>query len=228
MFRNSRLESRRRVDTEKTEERIIELVNRVRNFDDEEAFIELGHYLSYYINSFERRYIIAGTDAEEVKQECFIALWQKAITDFDPKRGKFRSFAILCIKRHLFSIMKGNNQQKRKLLNQSISLEQDRSEDGEYLTLASIIADDQLAVDESCEKKESDERVQQKLKSRLSPLEQEVYRLYLMQFHYDEIVSQLKRQFPKRRLTKKVVDNSLQRIRTKARSMVENDDLFEV
>ncbi len=168
---------------------------------------------------FGRKYKIAGHDADEIEQECLFALRYKAIEDFDPRRGKFRAFAILCIKRHLFSLIKGNNQQKRRVLNQSLSLDEDRSEGGENLSLASLIAEDALTADEEMEREENHQLKQDKLLDKLSKLEQEVLKLYLQQFHYDEIVEKLEKLFPDKRISKKTVDNSLQRIRSKAQDL---------
>ncbi len=115
------------------------LVKLVRDDDCQESFGELRKYLSGYIQLSGRNYRIPGCDADEIEQECLYALRYKAIEDFNPKRGKFRSFAILCMKRHLFSIIKGSNQQKRRVLNNSLSLDEDRSE-GDGLSLGNLIA----------------------------------------------------------------------------------------
>lgn len=202
-----------------SEDEIISLVKRARELDDQEAFDQLGVYLSYYISLFEKKYNIAGSDNDEIKQECLVALWQKAIEDFDPTRGKFRSFAVLCIKRHLFSIIKGNNQQKRKALNKSISLDQDRSDGEENLSLGNLLAEDCLAVDEQYEKDENYSEIQSKLMSMLSPLEKEVYKLYVKQYKYSEIVEKLKGKIDGVKVNKKAIDNALFRVRQKSRKI---------
>lgn len=206
------------------EEEICSLVNFVRELDCETSFTELKLYLGHYIRLFGRKYRIPGCDSDEIEQECLYALRYKAIEDFDPGRGKFKSFAILCIKRHLFSLIKGNNQQKRRVLNQSLSLDEDRSEEGESLSLINVITEDKPPADDEIAKEETHQMRRSKLLSKLSKLEQEVFKLYLQQYHYDEIVDELRKLFPSKRLTKKTVDNSLQRIRAKAQSMLNNDD----
>jgi RNA polymerase sporulation-specific sigma factor len=206
------------------EEEITVLVTHVRENGNESAFQLLQTYLNYYIKLFGRKYRIPGCDSDEIEQECLYALRYKAIEDFNPDRGKFKSFAILCIKRHLFSLIKGNNQLKRKVLNTSLSLDEDRSEGGESLSLISIITEDAPNIDDKIAKDESHQVRQNRLLARLSALEQEVFKLYLQQLHYDEIVESLKKVFPDKRITKKTVDNSLQRIRQKAQNMQENID----
>jgi len=207
---------------------INELVNFVRNMDDEGvtaiAFGEIRSYVDQYIKLFGRKYKIAGHDADEIEQECLYALRYKAIEDFDPSRGKFRSFAILCIKRHLYSLIKGNNQQKRKVLNQSLSLDEDRGDEGENLSLINLITEDRPTVVEELENRENHNVKKTKLLARLSRLEQEVCFYYLKQYRYEEIVEVLQEKFPDREISKKGIDNALQRIRTKAHNLAKSLD----
>ena len=210
----------------KKEDEICRLVHYVRELDCGTSFVKLRVYLNQYIKLFSRKYRIPGCDADEIEQECLIALHDKAIKDFDPSRGKFKTFAILCIKRHLFSLIKGNNQQKRKVLNSSLSLDEDRSEEGEHLSLANLITEDALAVDDEIAKNEIHELNRRRLLSKLSRLEQEVLKLYLQQCRYDEIVGELQKVFPNKNIRRKAVDNALQRVRAKAQAMMSDRDLF--
>ena len=206
------------------ESKIIILVNLVRKCDCQDSFGTLREYLSNYIHIFERKYRIPGCDADEIEQECLFALRYKAIEDFNPMRGKFRSFAILCMKRHLFSIIKGSNQQKRRVLNNSLSLDEDRSE-GDELSLADLITKGEPSVADQLEKIETTTATKQRLLSKLSKLEQEVFKLYIQQYPYDEIATALESLFPSKRFTKKSVDNALVRCRAKAQSMQKNLEL---
>lgn len=210
---------------DQTEERIITLVAEVRQTDSEIAFCELRAYLSSYIGLFEHKYKIPGCDADEIGQECLYALRFKAIEDFNPVRGKFRSFAILCMKRHLFSLIKASSQQKRRVLNESLSLDADRSE-GDDLSLTNLITKDKLSTAEKIEKAEVTLVTKQRLLSRLSRLEQEVFKLYIQQYPYDEIVDELEKVFPDKRFTKKSVDNALVRVRSKAQELTYAYEFF--
>ena len=207
-----------------TEDQIAALVDYIRESDCESAFLEIQAYLSYYIKLFGRKYRIPGCDADEIEQECLYALRYKAIEDFNPERGKFKSFAILCIKRHLFSLIKGNNQLKRKVLNTSLSLDEDRSENGEHLTLVNLITEKRPSVEAQLVKDEDRQIHEARLLAKLSRLEQEVFKLYIQQLHYDEIVVELRKVFPGKKLNRKAVDNALQRLRSKAQNMAENLD----
>lgn len=211
---------------EQTEKRIIMLVASVRQNDCANAFDELNEYLSSYIRLFERKYRIPGCDGDEIAQECLFALRFKAIEDFNPLRGKFRSFAILCMKRHLFSIIKASTQQKRRVLNESLSLDADRSE-GDDLSLTNLITKDKLSTVEKLAKEETIFLRKQRLLSKLSRLEQEVFKLYIQQYPYDEIATALEEIFPNKKFSKKSVDNALVRCRSKAQDMAKSIDFTE-
>lgn len=206
------------------EEKIIRLVNLIRDSDCEKSFGEISKYLHQYIKLFGKKYRIPGCDSDEIEQECLYALRYKAIEDFNHSRGKFKSFAILCIRRHLFSLIKANNQQKRTVLNTSLSLDEDRSGNGEQLSLASLITNDSTEGVDQLAKDEMDEIRETKLLTTLSKLEKEVYYLYLGQLHYDEIVVGLRKIFPGRQINKKAVDNALQRLRAKAQLLSKSLD----
>lgn len=211
-----------------TEElKLTNLVVRVRDHHDEHAFVELQSHVEFYVKLFGNKYRIPGCDSDEIEQECWIALRTKAIEDFNPQRGKFKSFAILCIRRHLFSIIKGNNQHKRRVLNESLSLDEDRSDEGENLSLASLIVREEPAADEAVANDEDFLLKQAKLVQRLSRLEKEVFKLYLQQMHYDEIVTEIRRIMPSRPINKKTIDNGLQRIRSKALDLAKTLDFEE-
>lgn len=210
------------------EDRINKLVDLVRNHKCENSFIELANFLKKYIEIFGKKYRIPGCDSDEIGQECLFALRYKAIEDFDSDRGGFKGFALLCIKRHLFSLIKANNQQKRTVLNISLSLDEDRSgSDGDSLSLASLITEDSPEAFEQIIKLESTNIQEDRLFNKLSVFEKEVYDLYMKQLTYEEIVSVLKENLPGRKVDKKSCDNALQRIRTKAQSISNKIDWEE-
>lgn len=207
------------------EKRIALLVKMVRVSGCEDSFKVLYEYLSSYISLFGHKYKIPGCDKDEIEQECLYALRYKAIEDFNASRGKFRSFAILCMKRHLFSMIKGSNQQKRKVLNESLSLNEDRSE-GDDLSLSNIVMKQEISVEERMEKAEITNITKSRLMERLSKLEREVFVLYLQQLTYEEIVDELKKKFPDKRWSKKSADNALVRCRAKAQELGEDIDFL--
>jgi len=129
------------------------------------------------------------------------------------------------MKRHLFSIIKASSQQKRRVLNESLSLDADRSEGGE-LSLSNLITKDTMSMVEKLEKAEVTTITKQRLLSKLSRLEQEVFKMYIQQYPYDEIAEALEKIFPSKKFSKKSVDNALVRCRFKAQEMSDDADLF--
>ena len=212
----------------KTEVEIITLVRLVREEDCEDSFSEIVRYVSSFIESFGKKYRIPGCDIDEIKQECLFALRFKAIEDFNPDRGKFKSFAVLCLKRHLFSLIKGNNQHKRRVLNESVSLDEDRSEDGDSLSLASLVSGRETPAPETYEKDEVINNRKANLFSKLSILEREVVKFYLQQYRYDEIVEEIRKTFPDKNISKKTIDNALVRARSKSREVLDGEDFYNV
>lgn len=205
------------------ESNVVNLVNLIRDFECEASFAEIKSYLQYYIKMFGKKYRIPGCDSDEIEQECLFALRYKAVEDFDSTRGKFKNFAILCIKRHLFSLIKANNQQKRTVLNTSLSLDEDRS-NGDNLPLIHLITEDTLDAPDQLSKTENDKMREDKLLLKLSPLECEVYKLYIKQMTYEEIVLELKKVLPAKRISKKTIDNALCRLKFKAQNLGKNID----
>lgn len=203
------------------------LVRLVKKTNDNDAFEELRICVASYIKMFGKKYRISGCDSDEIEQQCLYALRYKAIEDFNSKRGKFPSFAVLCMKRHLFSLIKGNSQQKRRVLNESLSLNEDRSNDGDNVSLASLIVEDRLDVDDQIAHDETNSQQKNFLLSKLSPLEQEVFKLYIQKYHYDEIVDELKRILPKRDVDIKAIDNAITRVKSKAQKLAKEIDWEE-
>ena len=136
------------------EEKMFELIKKVKYENSEIAYQEVYKIMKPYIDQFCRQFMIAGLANDDIEQECLFALRYKAIDDFNPKRGKFKTFAVLCIKRHLFSLIKGNKQHKKKVNYLALSLDETRDENGEELVLRNIIADENSDTYEQVQKKE--------------------------------------------------------------------------
>lgn len=76
-------------------------------------------------------YFIAGGDRDDIVQEGMIGAF-KAIKDFDiDKEASFKTFLELCVDRQIKTAVTGANRQKHKILNESISLNQQGAEEKE-------------------------------------------------------------------------------------------------
>ena len=156
----------------------------------------------------------------------------KAIPDYDSSKGMretpypFDKFAMLCIRRHLATLLKSSFQLKRKTLNTSLSLNQDRgSNDDENLYLANILTDSDDSLMEIIGKKEYHNNLMTRLCQKLSKLEKEVLALYIYKYSYEEMTDKLNRAYKKRESKKKIniktIDNALMRLKAKAKEIFE-------
>lgn len=214
----------------------IELVNQVRKNKSsaaEEAFNEIEKRMKKRITKLTYKFNIPGYERQDVYQESLIALRYKAIKDYDPSRGNdsgpypFDNFALLCIRRHLSTRLKETNQHKRKVLNKSTSLDQDRNDGSDNsLYLSDILPKSEGTVLDDIESNEYHSMLFNGLFSKLSNFEKEVFILYVKRYSYEqisEIVSNNMKEKGKRKKEKiinvKSVDNALSRIKNKAREV---------
>ena len=141
-----------------------------------------------------RPYFLTGGDSEDLIQEAMFGLL-KAIREFDSERdASFRTFAEVCIRNRIRSVITAAARGKHAPLNNSIPME----------ALPDMIS----GPEESLIDREEDSERLRRLEDRLSSLEKSILSLYLAGLTYDEIGRQLGR-------SSKSVDNAVQRIRRK-------------
>lgn len=149
---------------------------------------------------------LAGGDSEDLIQEGMMGLLS-AIREYDPgMSATFKTFAELCIKRRIYSAVKGASRKKHQPLNDGLSLEQVLSEESQS----------HLAFNESFRRipeeqvlaRESEAEILAFHGSMFSNLEKEVLGFYLQGLSCQEIAAATSR-------PTKSVDNAIQRIRRK-------------
>ncbi|MDY0943696.1 RNA polymerase sporulation sigma factor SigH [Priestia megaterium] len=187
-----------------------ELVQEFHNGDIEALHTLLTKY-EYFVHSKTRTYFLKGGDREDVFQEGMVGLY-KAIRDFrKEKMNSFRCFADLCITRHIITAIKAENRQKHFYLNTALSLDTPVSstEFESNLTLIDTISDPDIPKPEQVllEQERMTER-EGKIAEILTELERKVLVLYMEGRTYVEISEAL-------HLSRKSVDNALQRIKKK-------------
>jgi RNA polymerase sporulation-specific sigma factor len=213
----------------------IKLVEKTRKSkkqeDVNEAFQLIVDGLSPKIKKIAGKFRIAGYSFDDIYQEALYALRYKAIKDYDSTRGSgegpaaFDRFALLCIRRHLATTLKASHQNRHKVLGSYRSLDQDRSSDNDELSLSSIIPSPDGDVLGKLQNKEEFATLVNKLLSRLSKFEKQVFFLYAQQYTYEEISDIINRKFPQRSdVNVKGVDNALSRIKNKAKVIVKRHD----
>jgi RNA polymerase sporulation-specific sigma factor len=194
------------------------------------AYNEIERRTKIKINYIVRQFYIPGLNSDDILQEALYALRFKAIPDYDKTRGEgdnpypFDKFAILCIRRHLSTILKSSFQHKRKALNVSLSLDQDRgSNEDENLFLSDIISQTNGSMLEIIGDKEYHKSLFTKLYQKLSKLEKDVFVLYTYRYSYDEITDKInricKKKGSKKRVNVKSIDNALSRVKAKGKEV---------
>jgi len=195
------------------------------------AFEKLLQMLMPKIQKVISKFNIPGYDHSDVLQEALYALRYKAIKDYDKARGTgegpapFDKFALLCIRRHLATEFKSSYQNKKRVLNHSISIDKESNTNNggdEDMTLASIISDpDATDIGSSVGESEYYFDLQTQLLESLSGFEKEVYVLYAQRCSYEEIAEKINGGRSKVRVNIKGVDNALSRIKHKAREILQ-------
>lgn len=153
-------------------------------------------------------YFIIGGDKEDVVQEGMIGIF-KAIREYrDDKNASFKTFAELCINRQIISAIRKANLGKHKILNESLSLNQETSESEEKPI------EERFALNK-CEDperlmllKEITEFLRADSGEIFSPLEKNILDRMLLGKGYREIAAEIRR-------SNKTVDNAMQRIKKK-------------
>ncbi|MFQ8599555.1 MAG: sigma-70 family RNA polymerase sigma factor [Oscillospiraceae bacterium] len=168
---------------------------------DEEALGELIARYQRLIRSRARRYSVQGLETEDFVQEGSIAVLD-AVRAYRPGEASFQTFAAKCIANRLGTVAVTYSRQKHLPLAQYTSIEDDPAAASEASNPETLVIN-----------REEYAGVKQKILSLLSPLEREVLVLYLAGCSYQEMARQLKR-------TPRTVDNALQRVRRKLKSLI--------
>ena len=211
--------------------KLVKIVKKSKNVEKIDkafnAIVDLMHskimHLSYSIK-------IPGLKIEDLYQESLFALRYKAIKDYDQTRSNradispFDSFAILCIRRHLSTKLKASYQGKSRVLNNSISLDQDRASINtaeQFSTLSEIMPFTIQDAFVEIKNKEDFSYLVKKLWEKMSELEQKVFTLYSKSMSYEEIVKIINKNIKdrKEKINVKSVDNALSRIKAKGREI---------
>ena len=203
---------------EEQNQEVIKWVFQVRENDCEQSFIKIKKYLSTQLSFLKMKYRIAGYDVDEIEQECLCVLRFDIIKDFDPKKGNFLSFAILCMKRHLFTAIKATQQQKRRVLNESISLNQERV-GGEEVSLSELMTSGISTLD-IVEQKDSNEVIRKTIFNSLTKLEKQTLELHLEGYTYEDIAKIVQKNYINKKISGKTIDNALLRCRQKCKKLI--------
>lgn len=153
-----------------------------------------------------KKYFLVGGENEDLIQEGMIGLFS-AIGDFDTDgQVTFFHFAAMCIDRQMIKAIEASNRKKHSPLNAYVSLYGD---DGKDMEEPNLTSDDpaQLIIEA-----EENSSLIGRLRQALSPMELEVFDLYMKDMDYKEIAVHLGK-------SEKSIDNTLTRIKGKAKKI---------
>jgi RNA polymerase sporulation-specific sigma factor len=212
-------------------EDLVEVVRgKAREARKNQAYNEIEKRIKIKVFYITRQFYIPGFNYDDILQEALFALRFKAIPDYDKTRGQhekpypFDKFAMLCIRRHLSTLLKSSFRNKEKALNTSFSLDQDRSHhDDENLYLVDILSNSAGPLVDEISQKEYYTNLVKSLYERLSKLEKNVFILYTCRYSYDEITLKINKFYKSKGGSKNVnvksIDNALSRIKIKAKEI---------
>jgi RNA polymerase sporulation-specific sigma factor len=190
----------------------VELV-RLANSSDDEAMFALMYRYRALVRSISSNYYLPGADRDDLMQEAFIGLF-KAIRDFDPMRNeRFDLFASMCVRRQIITALKTATRQKHLALNYALSLHKPLQPDENSGSIIDLLEDAQAQDPESLlANRETLEELSIAISATMSPLEYNMFLLYINGSTYKEIANKLK-------VNERAVTNGMYRVQKKLKKI---------
>ena len=167
------------------------------------------------VRTCARPFFLVGGDSEDLTQEGMVGLL-KAVREYDAsKEASFRTFAEICIRNRLYSVLRAAARDKHAALNQSVPLDTPFFDSNSYTSGTSQLA--QQNPEESLIDREHTAALLAGVRKQLSEFEAKILGYYLDGLSCREIAETVGR-------PPKSVDNAVQRIRRKvARQLLSGD-----
>ena len=178
----------------------------------EELLVERYNRL---VRSCARPYFLVGGDSEDLTQEGMVGLL-KAVREYDAsKEASFRTFAEICIRNRLYSVLRAAARDKHLALNQSVPLDTPFFDGNSYTSGTSDLA--QRDPEAYLIDREHTAALLSGVRKQLSEFEAKILGYYLDGLSCREIAETVGK-------PPKSVDNAVQRIRRKvARQLLSGD-----
>jgi len=194
---------------DRTDEELIELLRAGQ--------VEVAEYLCIKYKDLVSKNIkhmfLKGAETEDLYQEGMIGLFKAIMGYRSDREASFYTFADLCIRRQLSTAIEATNRQKNIPLNSYLSIDNDGDE-----AMSSVFVTNEAEADMSFnpEKilidREDKKIIEDNIRKLLTPFEIQVFELQKRGLGYVEIADKLNK-------GKKSIDNALQRIKTKIKSI---------
>lgn len=187
-----------------------ELLDHIHSCNEDANEIMIYKYRPLTVNLAKKliKYCNGGIDLNDLIQEGLVGL-NEAINSFrEDKETNFGTYAKLCIERRMYSLVKSTRTYKNKILNESISLE-----DEDETNIDRFLIDNSNNPSDMVEENDYQENILIELSKQLTDLEKQVFELKKNDFNYKEIAEILDKD-------PKVIDNTIQRIKTKLKKIL--------
>lgn len=169
--------------------------------------------IDYYAKKYSRLVEGKGVDYNDLYQEGLIGL-DSAIRKFkDQKDIKFSTFAFICIKRKIITMVRKASRKKHSILNESYSIDY-HSEEDDKNGFGNVLTDYNGGIEDLLVSKENSRIFNEKLNEVLTSSEKEVFELRINGFNHEEICKTLNK-------SSKSIEGTLYRIRTKLRNILD-------
>ena len=183
------------------------------NREAEELLVSRYHQL---VRACARPFFLAGGDSEDLIQEGMFGLI-KAFREYSPEReASFRTYAEICIRNRLYSVLRAAVRDKHQPLNQSVSLDTPDFDSNSYTSGTSNLA--QRNPEDSLIDKEHTAALLSGVRKQLSEFEAKILGYYLDGLSCREIADTVGK-------SPKSVDNAVQRIRRKVAQQLLSGDI---
>ena len=183
------------------------------NREAEELLVSRFHQL---VRACARPFFLVGGDSEELIQEGMVGLI-KAFREYTPGReASFRTYAEICIRNRLYSVLRAAVRDKHQPLNQSVSLDTPDFDSNSYTSGTSNLA--QRNPEDSLIDKEHTAALLSGVRKQLSEFEAKILGYYLDGLSCREIAETVGK-------SPKSVDNAVQRIRRKVAQQLLSGDI---
>lgn len=189
-----------------------ELIDQIHSCSEDANEILIYKYRPLIVNIAQKliKYCNGGVDLNDLIQEGMLGL-NEAINSFrEDKEANFGTYARVCIQRRIVSLVRSTKTQKNMILNSSISIEDEDSN-----VFDRYLSDNSLNPSIMVEDYDYTEHLFNKLNEQLTDLEKQVFELKKDGFDYKEIADILEKDT-------KVVDNAIQRIKSKLKAIINN------
>lgn len=167
------------------------------------------------VRTCARPFFLAGGDSEDLTQEGMVGLIT-AVREYDAgKEASFRTFAEICIRNRLYSVLRASARDKQQPLNQSLSLDDSHFDSNPLTSGTNNLA--QRNPEDFLIDREHTAALLSGVRKQLSEFEAKILGFYLDGLSCREIAKAVNK-------SPKSVDNAVQRIRRKvARQLLSGD-----